>query len=878
MTASFDDKFSDFPELIDSALKLESLGIFQWMPTREQYFNLRLENVLDGDSKLRNIDDLVEKVHPDDRPHLRDYYFMATRLLGSILPELEIRHWRPGQPEKWLALRLKGIRDTSPEDFILMGTLKDIQTRKVLEEQQRLHLHFTHQVLESNQDGYLRCSLDGYILQANTAYCRMVGQECEDIVGLHLTELDLSLDQDFYNDLLSFGHDRQALLLETRHRRKDDKGLDVEISFTLFEHWGEGYIVAFVRDISERKYLERELKTSDHRLRLATEAARIGIWEYNLSKDRFYANDTLAAIYGFPIAERLETHLRDLRSHLHPDSEISLKTFFEAIHNQDPTFMADLHLVTPSGDLYLHLQGDRQMSGDEILYVGSAVDQSLQKAAENAIRDSKLHLEALVTQRTRKLEQTLRELESSKASEQELRKLAEDANQAKSRFLAHMSHEIRTPLNIVLGFSELMQQEGGMNETNGQRLRAITTNGRHLLGMINRILELAKIESGHIELQTVCFELQGLVSDVRLMFAEQTLLRRNKLSISYDDSLPVNICLDQTRLQEILINLIGNAVKFTQDGEIELSVSCGESPQTIHFSVRDTGIGIAPDQLERIFTPFKQAHADQQTAGTGLGLSISREYARLMGGDMRVESQPGEGSRFSFTLPYTLGTDSDTALPEEPSLEGLADTNTQKILIVDDRADNRQLLIELLSPLGFVLCEAVNGAEAITAYTQEHPNLILMDLAMPELDGISATRILRQQHGASLPIIALTANAFDDTRSEALASGVNDFIAKPFARRELLRVICAQLGLGTLTTEKKSSPLSERPEEIILPDAEWRSGFRDSLRSLDPEAIEVHLREVKSSHSAFYQQVQRWVDIFAFTEISQWLDQFGPDA
>ncbi len=869
----------DYPELIQAALELESQGLFQWTPHQNHYVNLHLEQILDHSEPLQGIEDLVQLVHPDDRPRLRDYYFMATRLLGSSLPELEMRLWRPGHQEKWLALRLKGRRVQDAEGFVLMGTLKDIQARKILEEQQRLHLHFTHQVLESNQDGYLRCSLDGYILQANSAYCQMVGQECEDIVGQHLTELDMSLDQDYYDSLLHFGHDLHPLRLETRHRRRNGSALDVEISFTLFEHWGEGYIVAFVRDISERKHLERELKSSDHRLRLATEAARIGIWEYNLTRDRLYANDTMTGIYGFAIADHLEDYLEDLRQHLQPESAASLKYFVDSIQNQDPTFTTDLHLKMPSGqDLYLHLQGDRQSIGDEIVYVGSVVDQTLQKEAENSIRDSKTRLEDLVNKRTHTLEQILSELEAAREGEQEMRRLAEDANLAKSRFLANMSHEIRTPLNIVLGFAELMQQEGGLSESNDQRLRAISANGRHLLAMINRILELAKIESGQLELHPVSFDLQRLLEDVKMMFSDQIALRRNQLILELSEHLPNGIILDQTRLQEILVNLIGNSVKFTQNGQITLKVDSKKSGY-LNFSVSDTGIGIPADRLDEIFTPFRQAHTGaQQAPGTGLGLSISSEYARLMGGELQVSSVPDQGSCFSFSLPYEAAPDLDERQDDEPALLAIESGRLLKLLIVDDRADNRQLLHELLAPLGFQLFEAENGQEAITLWQQESPDLILMDLAMPVLDGISATRMLRQEYGAQTPIIALTANAFEDTRSDALHAGVDDFIAKPFPRRELLRIIRLRLGLQTAPENPSASSTPVQNAELVLPSSQWREQFRETLRSLDPAAIEEHLLDVRDSHPVFYEKVRRWVEMFAFTEISNWLDQFDSDS
>lgn len=419
-----------------------------------------------------------------------------------------------------------------------------------------------------------------------------------------------------------------------------------------------------------------------------------------------------------------------------------------------------------------------------------------------SVQRSNARLELLVAQRTVALQTALDQLQVAKEA-------AEAANRAKSTFLANISHELRTPLNAILGFSQLMMrsaESGRTVLTPSQRddLHVIAASGEHLLGLINDVLDMSRIEAGRIILHQETCDLTAMLDGLEAMFRLRAEHKGLTLTVERAATVPSFITVDAGKLRQILINLLGNAVKFTQSGHVDLQASAWPADGTglrLRLDVRDTGPGIAPADLEAIFEPFVQAGSAPPAAeGTGLGLAISRRYARALGGDLTAASMPGSGSTFTLDLPVQIAEPAAVTPPALPVV-GLTPGQPQwRLLTVDDNAVNRRLLVRLFEPLGFAVREATNGAEAVAIWEEWAPHLIWMDMRMPVMDGYEATRRIKAStRGQATVIVALTASALEEDRSVILSEGCDDYVRKPFREAELFDVLRRHLGVTFVT-------------------------------------------------------------------------------
>ncbi|MBU8871300.1 MAG: response regulator [Gemmatimonadales bacterium] len=394
------------------------------------------------------------------------------------------------------------------------------------------------------------------------------------------------------------------------------------------------------------------------------------------------------------------------------------------------------------------------------------------------------------------------------------KELAEAANSAKSVFLANMSHELRTPLNAILGFTNLLRKSPEASFEQVKKLNIIANSGENLLSLINNVLDISKIEAGHMMIEDAEVNLDHLMHEIEsfmsIRVAEEGLCFR----VAMSPDLPSDITVDVGKLRQVLTNLIANAIKYTETGEVSLGVSVVETESSgsarLRFEVKDSGIGIPSGDQAAIFSPFEQIGNQPATeAGSGLGLAICKEFVELMGGVIGVESEPGRGSLFYFELPANIPARSIITQPELPGerVIGLAEGQPRyRLLITEDKLENRLLLRELLEPLGFELREAVNGQEAVDQFKQWHPHLIWMDIRMPIIDGLEATRIIKESEtGAETKIVALTAHALEEERLEILAGGCDEFIRKPYRDTEIYGALTKQLGLRFLFEEKNKS-------------------------------------------------------------------------
>ncbi|XPS39317.1 ATP-binding protein [Aliarcobacter butzleri] len=403
---------------------------------------------------------------------------------------------------------------------------------------------------------------------------------------------------------------------------------------------------------------------------------------------------------------------------------------------------------------------------------------------------------------------------------------AKNANQAKSIFLARMSHELRTPLNAILGFANILKKS--MNATNQEKenLNIIKKSGEHLLNIINEILELSKIEAGKIEINPKNFDFYELIKEIEDIFALRCKSKNLKFIINQTNNLPKFIKADEQRLRQILINLLGNSLKFTNEGQISLNIYSLNNK--LFFEVKDTGIGIDIKNQEKIFKPFEQVKLDNYTQqGTGLGLAITKELITLMGGTIYVKSQINKGSEFYFSINYEKVDIGELSLNSQiKEIKGIKNSeNNKTILVVDDIKENRDLIVQLLGFYGFKTLEANSGLMALEVFEKQNKNekidLIFMDILMEDLDGLETIRIIREkQNGVNIPIIALSANVFEDDKKQAIKAGANDFLPKPVEEKEILQILQKYLKLEFEYEEKEqineiSQELKNLPKEFL---------------------------------------------------------------
>ncbi|MEG5064417.1 AAA family ATPase [Microcoleus sp. B3-A4] len=505
-----------------------------------------------------------------------------------------------------------------------------------------------------------------------------------------------------------------------------------------------------------------------------------------------------------------------------------------------------------------------------------------------------------------------RDISARKKVEAELERAKEAAvaaNLAKSTFLANMSHELRTPLNAILGFSQLMNQDTNLLNEQKENLNIIQRSGEHLLSLINQVLDLSKVEAGGMKLSENNLNLPQFLAEIEDMFALKTTALSLYLRFECAANVPKYICVDEVKLRQVLINFISNAVKFTSSGGVSLEVKHKQvkaqsaagakttnNPQstTITFEVKDTGVGIAAEELESLFKPFVQTESGQKVQqGTGLGLTISRQFVRLMGGEITVISHgkaftPGmplkeffedtTGTTFKFDIP--VGIADASAFQNQPHsrrVVALAPNQPQyRILVVDDRDYNRQLLVKLLKPVGFEVEEATNGIEALEIWDSYSPHLIWMDMRMPVMDGYEATkRIKGTIKGQATAVIAITASVWEEEKAVILSAGCDDFVRKPFHTEAIFDIMAKHLGVGYIYQEEElpSPPSNVTGEPLNFTDLlaamskEWIVKLYEAAIDADSELVFQLLEEIPESQAFELQTLRNLVNKFQFEKI-----------
>ncbi|MEN9353960.1 MAG: hypothetical protein RL318_1285 [Fibrobacterota bacterium] len=471
--------------------------------------------------------------------------------------------------------------------------------------------------------------------------------------------------------------------------------------------------------------------------------------------------------------------------------------------------------------------------------------------------------------------------ELARCDAEKQREAALAANQAKSTFLANMSHELRTPLNAILGFSQILGNDPAATASQKEKLHTILGAGEHLLAIINDILDLSKIESGKVVAEPRAFDLGEMLQDIVMMLRGRAHAKGLELELDQSSSFPRFVLADSAKLRQVLINLVGNAIKFTNEGRVVIKLSLnGQRTENglrrMCFEVSDTGPGIAAQDHARIFDPFVQLGTQE---GTGLGLAITRQFVAVLGGSISMQSALGEGTKFVFTACYEPAevTALDPGLRGQGRIISVEGANRLRVLVVDDSPENRAVARGFLEPLGFAIREAANGHEGVQVFRDWKPHLVLLDRRMPVLDGIGAAREMRQLEpvGERSAILAVTAHAYRDEQEQMLEAGCDAFLAKPYSEADLLGAMVRLLRLEI----HREVPTGVESAKLGVLEASLLDGVQDAdldelaelLDRSDMMGIEGKIHALSKAHPELSRHLFHHTERFEYGMLSKWI-------
>ncbi len=675
----------------------------------------------------------------------------------------------------WTEVAITLMPDAGRRAGQVLGVARDISERRLT----YIQLRKLSRAIEQSPVSVVITDLDGAIEYANPHFTRVTGYEFEEVRGqnprvLKSGETAPDVYVHMWQTLVAGRVWRGEL-----HNKKKNGEVYIELAVIAPVTGPDGQVshyVAIKEDITERKRTEDALASSRERLEEAQALALLGSWDLDLttgilvrSPEIFHVFEREAAAWGTSTEAFFEA--------VHPEDRERVRMAYDSSFSDSAPHEIDHRLLMPDGRVkWVRARWRSELSED-----------GTPRRSTGTIQDITDHV----------LAREARNLAEAKEA-------AEAANRAKSTFLASMSHEIRTPMNAILGFSQLLLGDSGLVPRQREQLRSISRSGEHLLGLIDDILEMSKIEAGRVAVNPAEVDVYNLFWDLESMFRIRAEAKGLAFEVDLSAAVPRHVVTDERRLRQILINLVGNALKFTAEGKLKLMVrvgngSTGERDPLLVVDVEDSGPGISEEELPQLFQRFEQTRSGREAGGgTGLGLAISRGFARLMGGDITVRSQVGLGSVFTVTLPVGPATRSTPReVPSPRRVAGLQPEEARRrIEVVDDIEDNREVLRQMLERVGFEVRTSSDGRQALELFSSWHPHLVLMDLRMPGMDGLEAIRSLRShEKEGRVPVIAVTASAFEDDRLLVEAAGGDDFLGKPFREAELFRKVSRHLGI-----------------------------------------------------------------------------------
>ncbi len=706
----------------------------------------------------------------------------------------------------------------------------DITERKHMEDTMRRSEERYRQLFEHNKAVELLIDpATGHIVDANLSACDYYGYSLEQLKELKIYDINILTRQQVADEMAAAKREQRNHFF-FQHRLASGEIRDVEVHSGPVHLDRRQLLYSIIHDVTARKQAEQALRKSENRYRMIFEHAPMGIVQGDLTGRFISINPAFERIIGYKNQQMQGKTWAEIT---HPeDREKNQELFAELLAGKRDHFHMTKRFLHKQGRevwVSMAVTGIREESEDNLSFtLAMFMDITERKQFEVALRDAK--------------------------------EAAEAANRAKSAFLANMSHELRTPLNGILGYTQLLLRDSELNPEQRRGMEIIHHSGEYLLALINDVLDLAKVEAGRFDILPGHCEIQSLLHGVEELFRVRA--QQKDIVFRYEQlsSLPHQLLADERRLRQILFNLLGNAIKFTPHGEVVLSASHAQG--RLILEIRDSGIGIASDQLEKIFEPFQQVGSgDYKIKGTGLGLSITRKLVDAMGGQISVQSRLGEGSQFRVELPLpeinsgSAGKDNRHLIHGYRRLKGEGE---YKILVADDVEYNRSAMSLFLEELGFTVKEAGDGEAAIRLAETWMPDLILMDLSMPRLDGLEATRRLRQHPRLrEVIIVAVSARAFPEDSERSLEAGCQAYIPKPIDDARLMEVLQHHLPLEweymddspftetghsdgfNMETLERIKPelfsLKQRNEIIKLCDYGDIQGLQDYLQVLEKE-------------------------------------------
>jgi len=754
-----------------------------------------------------------------------DFRRLVTRRLEGI--EAVLRGWREGRFD----LRVEPMQQDDIGRLArgLNDTLDAIQATRLALERSEAELRRT---IDSSIDCMISMDPQGLVLSWNPQAERSFGWTREEMLGQRLSERIIPAHMRAAHEeaLQRFAETGKGSILGKRIEVTaiDKSGVEFPIELTVHPVRTDGRLSfhSFLRDIRDRVAADSARKESELRFELALEGSSDGFWDWRaVGRDEQWWSPRFYELLGLQPGE-LPASWTAFKQLVHESERASFEARIGDHLAGRTLFEAEVRLRHRHGE-YRWFRCRGQAVGDDSGQL-SRMAGSISDIHEQRRTQEELSMHALQLQEAKSaVERTAAELVRSMEDLAESKQRAESATRSKSEFLANMSHEIRTPMTAIMGFADLLLDPATPPEERRAHLLTIRRNGEHLLSLINDILDLSKVEAGRVELERIAFAPVDVLEDVRALMAAKLQEKRLVLGIDFETPIPRLIHSDPVRLRQILVNLVGNAIKFTESGGIRVVAGmlpgAGQEPARLYVRVHDSGIGMTAEQQARLFQPFVQADTSttRRFGGTGLGLTIAKRLAQMMGGDIEVESQPGRGSTFTATISLASAGELELYDPrlerKSPNANAkaagdarAADLRGMRVLLAEDGRDNQRLITLVLERVGAEVVLAENGRiacdRALDALRDGRPfDVLLMDMQMPELDGWSATELLRSVRYDG-PIVALTANAMEGDRDRCLRAGCDDFASKPIEKHKLLATLASWRG-------RKSSAVLAKPTD-----------------------------------------------------------------